>query len=293
VTALAERKVEAAALDTPRLPPGEIPGLDRIAQRFARGLGQTLPGYGLNARVATATVRTARADAWHDGVAGDAWIKFAIPELSSHATLTFPFPLIVEAIDRYYGGEGNCATDPRDFTPAEQRSLRSLGKALAPAIASAWGEVAAFSPVVEDAGAAVLRPAAAKLDELLSVQDFTLTDTTGKDWTMTCAMAQEPLHRVPGLKVEAGPAREISPVWTSNLKDAVMDVRFPVRTVLARPDLALERLLTLAPGDVIPVLLPAFVPLSVGGRVIGHGTIGEENGRAAIRLERMEKGFGR
>ncbi len=72
-----------------------------------------------------------------------------------------------------------------------------------------------------------------------------------------------------------------------------MDVRFPVRTVLSRPDVALDRLLSLAPGDVIPVLLPAFVPLSVGGRVIGHGTIGEENGRAAIRLERMDGGFGR
>ncbi len=293
MTALAERKVEAAVLDAPRLPPGEIQGLDRIAQRFARGLGQTLPGYGLNARVATANVRTTRADAWHDSVAGDAWIKFALPELSSHATLTFPFPLIVEAIDRYYGGEGICATDPRELTPAEQRSLRSLGKALAPAISGAWGEVVQFGAVVEDAGHSVPRPAGAKIDEILSVQEFTLTDSTGKDWAMTCAMAQEPLYRVPGLKAETGPVREVSPVWSRNLKDAVMDVRFPVRTVLARPDLPLERLLTLAPGDVIPVLLPAFVPLSVGGRIIGHGTIGEENGRAAIRLERMDGGFGR
>jgi flagellar motor switch protein FliM len=293
VTALAARKVEVATLDAPRAPQGDIAGLDRVAQRFARGIAQTLPAYGMNARVSAATARPLRAENWHDQVAGDAWVRFTIPELSAAATLTMPFPLIVQAIDRYYGGEGVCATDPREFTPAEQRSLRSLGQALVPAIAGAWGEVTNFSPVIEDAGHSVPRPAAAKLDEALSVQEFSLTDASGKDWTMTFAVALEPLHRLPGLKAQPGPVREVSPVWQRNLQDAVMDVRFPVRTVLARPDLTLDRLLTLAPGDVIPVLLPAFVPLSVGGRVIGHGTIGEENGRAAIRLERMDGGFGR
>ncbi len=292
MTAIAARKVEPAVLDAPRLPPGEVPGLDRVAQRFARGLAMTLPGYGLDARIAGATVRPARYESWHDQVAGDAWLRFAIPEISSHATVTFPFALIVSAIDRYYGGEGVCATDPRELTPAETRSLRSLGKALAPVITGAWGEVTAFAPVLEDAGHAVPRPATAKLDETLAVQEFTLTDAAGKNWMMTFAMAQEPLHRLPGLRADAAPAHDISPVWSRNLQGAVMDVRFPVHTVLSRPDLSLERLLTLAPGDVIPVLLPAFVPLSVGGRVIGHGTIGEENGRAAIRLERMEGGFG-
>lgn len=293
MTALAERKVEAAALDAPRLPPGEIPGLDRVAQRFARGLAHTLPAFGVEVRIAAATVRPARAENWHDQVAGDAWVRFSIPEISASATVTIPFPLIVQAIDRYYGGEGVCATDPREFTPAEARSLRSLGKALAPTIAGAWGEVATFSPAIEDAGHAVPRPVAVKLDETLAVQEFTLSDAGGKDWTMTFSVAQEPLHRLPGLKSDAAPAREVSPVWSRNMREAAMDVRFPVRTVLSRPDMSLESLLTLAPGDVIPVLLPAFVPLSVGGRVIGHGTIGEENGRAAIRLERMEGGFGR
>ncbi len=43
MTAPGERKVERAVLDAPRLPPGEIPGLDRVAQRFARGLAQRCP----------------------------------------------------------------------------------------------------------------------------------------------------------------------------------------------------------------------------------------------------------
>ena len=278
-------------LDAPRLPPGEIPGLDRVAQRFARGLAQLLPGYGFDVGVVGAAVRPARHDAWYGQVSSHAWVRFVIPEIAACATVTFPFPLIIAAIDRYYGGEGVCSWEARALTPAERRSLISLGSALAPAIATAWADVAKFSPSIDDAGHAV--PAPANPDETLAVQEFTVTDGSGADWPLTFAVAQEPLHRLPGLSSEAPRAREVSPAWSRALQDAVMDVRFPVRTVLSRPDVALDRLLSLAPGDVIPVLLPAFVPLSVGGRVIGHGTIGEENGRAAIRLERMDGGFGR
>ena len=293
MTATAERTIERATLDAPRLPPGEIPGLDRVAQRLARGLAQTLPGYGLEVRVSGVAVRPAKHEAWHAQTADHAWVRFSIPEIAASATMTFPFALIVAAIDRYFGGEGVCSGDARELTPAERRSLRSLGTALAPVLASAWAEVAKFSPMVEDLGHAVTKPAAALLDETLAVQEFTVTDGAGIDWPLTFVLPQEPLHRLPGLHSETRPARDASPAWSRALQGALMDVRFPVRTVLSRPDISLERLLTLAPGDVIPVLLPTSVPLSVGGRVVGHGTIGEENGRAAIRLERMEGGFGR
>ncbi|CAM3257459.1 hypothetical protein SPAN111604_13570 [Sphingomonas antarctica] len=293
MTAVAERTFERATLDAPRLPPGEVPGLDRVAQRLARGLAQTLPGYGMEVRVSGVAVRPAKHDAWQEQVASHAWVRFAIPEIFASATITFPFALIVSAIDRYFGGEGVCAGEAREFTPAERRSLRSLGAALAPVVASAWSDVGKFSPGVEDAGHAVAKPVAAALDETLAVLEFTVTDGAGIDWPLTFAVPQEPLHRLPGLHSDVRPARDVSPVWKRAMQGALMDVRFPVRTVLSRPDISLERLLSLAPGDVIPVLLPATVPLSVGGRVVGHGTIGEENGRAAIRLERMEGGFGR
>lgn len=288
-----ERTIERAALDAPRLPPGEIPGLDRVAQRLARGLAQTLPGYGIEVRVAPRAVRASRHEVWHGEVGQHAWMRFALPEIGSAATITFPFAFIIAAIDRYYGGDGDCCRDPRALTPAEQRSLRSLAEALAPIIGSAWAEVTHFTPGVDNIGHAVPAPVGPSLDETLAILELDLTDLAGETWPLTFAVPQEPLQRLPSLRQDARPGREVSPIWSRALQDAVLDVRFPVRTVLSRPDMTLEKLLTLAPGDVIPVLLPAFVPVSVGGRVVGHGTIGEENGRAAIRLERMEGGFGR
>ena len=285
--------IERAVLDAPRLPPGEIPGLDRVAQRLARGLAQTLPSYGIEVRVKAGEVRAVRHDTWQTQVAQHAWMRFGLPELATTATVTFPFSFIIAAIDRYYGGDGECAHDPRTLTPAERRCVYSLAGALAPIIGAAWAEMTSFTPKVENVGHAVPALFGASPDETLALMELELTSPTGLVWPLTFVVPQEPLQRLPSVRTNMPPAREVAPAWTRSLQDAVLDVRFPVRTVLTRPDMTLDRLLTLAPGDVIPVLLPAFVPVSVGGRVVGHGTIGEENGRTAIRLERMEGGFGR
>ena len=47
-------------------------------------------------------------------------------------------------------------------------------------------------------------------------------------------------------------------------------------------------LLALRPGDVIPISLPQHIPLTVAGRLFAHGTLGEADGRAAIRISRIE-----
>ena len=52
--------------------------------------------------------------------------------------------------------------------------------------------------------------------------------------------------------------------------------------------LAME--LTLQPGDIIPVCLPNLVPVTVAGRVFARGSVGESNGRTAIKIERIEEG---
>jgi flagellar motor switch protein FliM len=40
---------------------------------------------------------------------------------------------------------------------------------------------------------------------------------------------------------------------------------------------------------VLPLILPSQIPLLVEGRVVAHGSIGEANGRAALRIEKIGK----
>jgi flagellar motor switch protein FliM len=77
--------------------------------------------------------------------------------------------------------------------------------------------------------------------------------------------------------------------WRERLAAAVGEVRVQARTVLARPQLSLSELMQLQPGDVIPVSLPARVPLLVEGRRIAVGAVGEHDGRAALKIEKMEQ----
>ena len=65
------------------------------------------------------------------------------------------------------------------------------------------------------------------------------------------------------------------------------DIRLPARTVLARPNLSLADLMELKVGDVIPVTIGRALPLIVGNRIVAHGTIGEQDGRAAFQIEKL------
>ena len=69
----------------------------------------------------------------------------------------------------------------------------------------------------------------------------------------------------------------------------MLNVHLPVRSVIARPEISLETLFRLSPGDIIPIILPQTVPVIANGRVLARGSIGEANGRAAIRIEQLEE----
>ena len=74
------------------------------------------------------------------------------------------------------------------------------------------------------------------------------------------------------------------------MNKALRDVRLPVRSVLARPEISLVKLLSLEVGDIIPLTMPRHVPVTVAGRSFAVGSIGEANGNAAIMIEHIEKG---
>jgi flagellar motor switch protein FliM len=71
---------------------------------------------------------------------------------------------------------------------------------------------------------------------------------------------------------------------------ALEQVRLPVRTVLARPELTMSQLMQLKVGDVIPINLSPKVPLLVASKRFAEGTIGEQEGRAALLVESVGKG---
>ena len=92
-----------------------------------------------------------------------------------------------------------------------------------------------------------------------------------------------------GSKV-ASDDEHVDPVWQARVARRMRDIRLPARTVLARPNLSLAELMQLKAGDIIPVTIGRSLPLIVGDRIVAHGTIGEQDGRAAFQIEKIAQG---
>ena len=86
-----------------------------------------------------------------------------------------------------------------------------------------------------------------------------------------------------------GRTTAVEPKWRNGLTRAAMNVRFPVRSVLAEPVISLAQLIEMKVGDVIPVSFGAEVPVMVGNDRLGMGLVGTSAGRAAIRITSLER----
>ena len=195
-------------------------------------------------------------------------------------------------VDAFYGGTGAAPRRrAREFTPTEETMVARLGEAVVGALAEVWAEIVPVRPQLRSRETNVGFAGLAKGDEAVAVTRFEIAPWTGY------ATAVEILYPVAGLRsiepaliasaADDGTAR--SSEWRTRLGAALGEVRINARTVLARPELSLSELMQLQPGDVIPVSLPKSVPLIVAGRRVAVGTVGEHDGKAALRIERMEQ----
>ena len=82
---------------------------------------------------------------------------------------------------------------------------------------------------------------------------------------------------------EGAPAADATPECLSG---ALADIPLPLTARIAELSLPAQRLLGLAPGQVLPLALPRSVPLLVQGRKVATGAIGEQDDRVAIAIEK-------
>lgn len=284
--------VDAVRLGSRPSAPPDFPGLGRIAPRIARGLTSAFASSGGATRVTGGEIRTQALADWKSGQGtGAAVARFRDRKLKGGMLLAVPARLVTSLVDRFYGGDGAVPMAQPVFGLAEQRLFDRLAEAAAEALAAAWSDVEPLAPKLSGSAFGAADIAFGKADDVVIVQRFTSEDPVVGAGAVEIVYPLSALRGIPAL-LSAGEdgAEDFDPHWQTRLHDAVMQTRLPVRTVLARPTVALGRLLSLAPGDVIPVTLPARVPLTVAGRLFAHGTIGEANGHAAIKIDKFEQG---
>lgn len=199
-----------------------------------------------------------------------------------------PGPLVSQILDLHYGGSGSASV--RDsFTPSELRFLSRLAISLLPHL----------DVVNADAVAHPAHPLEMQCDvhnfdwprnrDSIVVADIQIAGPAIAPTTISCfigyARAKKLALRLAGSNPTQLPPQ---PEWQAKMRSAARRVPIPARAVLTQADFPLSRLLTLQAGDILPVMLPAEVPLYVAGLRFAHGSIGASNGRNALKIDYME-----
>lgn len=272
--------------------PVSLSGMDRIGERVARQLrGMLEQLIGVKPNLTTQPAEMVNYDLWSAMAPNFCSLStYKLHPLKGSILVKLDTGMISAVVERFFGGSGTRpAADRAEFTRSEDRIRAKLSDDIMKALIAAWADLLPMETSLasreHDPQALVFAEAN---DQLLS-QTFTVNFGKGAEWTIELMFPLVALRQLEPLLATNAPD-EIQlkdPLWQARLARQMGGIRLPAKTVLARPSLTLNELLNLKNGDVIPVNIERYLPLIVGNRVLAQGTIGEQSGRAAFMIEKM------
>lgn len=269
-------------------------GMARIGERFGRRLRALIdPMIDAKSQVVVGEVETLRWDAWRENLSSFASLGlYRLRPMKGGMLIGIDPGFVSALLETLYGGPGRPWNRPaNEFTPAEEKLLAKLHDGMVAALTEAWSEVAPLQPLPVGHETNPDFANAFRGDEQILVQHFTVAAGEIAPTDIAIAYSLAAMRAVEAqltAKVhdDAGPADEL---WRLRMAGALQEVRLPVRSVLARPQLSVSELMALKPGDVIPITIPSAIPLLVANKRVASGTIGEKNGLAAIQVTSVER----
>lgn len=271
-----------------------LPALDRMNEKLARRLRTVFEAMSRSKlKLAPRPTTVLRYGEWQleqPDILNLSIFSFLNP--TTLAMLSIDPSLIMRMVDARYGGTGaTVRAGTHELTSAEEHFAGRLIQAVSEALNESWNEVVQVNFQLKSRETNQTFANIARRDEQVAVISFDIE---------LAGVAAPPLQIVYPLaslrqverELAAGTKDDVSHsdyVWRLRLRQALGGVRVGARTVLARTEMSMAQVLRLAPGDVIPVTIPAHVPLFVGNRELAVGTVGDHDGCAAIRVERIIK----
>ncbi|TVV73194.1 flagellar motor switch protein FliM [Sphingomonas solaris] len=275
-------------------PSARLAGLERMGERLAQRIRTVVEPFArARTQVAAEPLETLRFEEWRAALPGFTSLSlYRLRPLKSGMLLAIDPDFVAWLVDAFYGGGGAPAKPKtREFTPTEERLLSRLADGIVEQLVEVWSEVVALTPALASRETNATYASLVRADEAVVLQRFTITPAQGRAAGVSILYplgALRPYEALLAAKVhDEGGAGDAE--WRMRLAEALETVRLPVRSVLARPELTLSQLVALKPGDVIPITLNPRVPLIVANRRIASGTIGEQDGRAALMIDHVER----
>lgn len=205
-------------------------------------------------------------------------------------TLRIDAALVSLLVDRFYGGTGHRhGVERKEFTPTENRVITRLSAQIMSALAETAADLVPIEAhlLAREANVTQADIMAGESDVLCQAFEIDLGEkekyVVEFVYPLDGLNALEPLSNARSADTTRAP----DPVWQTHLARRMEDVHLPAKTILARPNIKMSELVALQPGDVIPIHIARHLPLLIGDRVFAHGSIGEQDGRAAFMIEKL------
>lgn len=207
---------------------------------------------------------------------------------SNQIALHLPGFLISQLLDIHYGGNGQLPSQS-NFSAAEMKFVERLGTRFELPLSQFFGPTDRNDLQLTTLVSSLLNFQPPSSREQICLMPFFVESAGLKSATINIWVAVGKIGKL----VEASTARNAAatPVdagWQQALQSAALDIPVSASAVLSRSQIAMDRLLTLTVGDILPILVRPTVPLVAGGQQIAVGTIGEANRMAAFKIESIE-----
>jgi flagellar motor switch protein FliM len=206
--------------------------------------------------------------------------------LSGSGYISVEPALLLTLLDGFFGGTGRANADPQAVAaPAAQRFLALMLRRFSPEWSAAWAPVAPLElePVKQETNPRLVQLGAPL--ESVTVVSFTVEFAARSgsiSWLLPDALLG-PIRETLAGDGGAAPSRKQEP-WAPQFTAALQDALLDTRAVLAQAQISLRELVSLSPGDIIPIDTPQQATLLAGDVPLYHGRFGISQGRNALKI---------
>ncbi|MGA1316401.1 MAG: flagellar motor switch protein FliM [Rubrivivax sp.] len=278
-----------------RLVRGRMPALEIVNERFARDLRIGL--FNLirrNPEISIAGNKVQKYNAFlRDIVVPNNFNIVAIKPLRGSGLVVCDPAIIFAAIDALFGGNGKFHTriEGRDFSPTEQRVIMRVLEVIMAEYRKAWSTI---YPIELEYQRSEMQPQFANIatpSEMVLSSSFRLElgDATGSIHVCIPYATLEPIRDLLYSSTQ-GDGGEPDRRWVNLLKTQIQDAEVEVVAELGTAPATVEQLLAFKPGDFIELDIDSLIQAKVNGVPVFDCQYGMNNGRYALRIERLLTG---
>ena len=206
--------------------------------------------------------------------------------LNGFAFISVEPALLLTLLDGFFGGTGRPNADSQAATaPAAQRFMALMLRSFAADVTAAWAPVAPLELEL------IKQETNPRLVQLGSPQDSVIVGKftvefaarSGRiDWLLPESLLAPHREALSG-ETGTAPVRKQA-AWGPTLTSALQDAQLDTRAVLAEAQISLRELVSLNPGDIIPIEAPQQVTLLAGEVPLYQGRFGISQGRNALKI---------